>query len=346
MRFPKLAFVIIISVCGCLVSCSDNAPTNKSVNSIDSASATPNKDAWKNPRKGKIYSKINVVQIPLTAYENHLLGKVRTVSYKDYSMPGDKLTDSGVNLYDEMGHLAEQNQYNADGSQKWKCIYKYSSDGKAMEWDFQFFDQKEHTHTVFKYDANGNQTEAATYNDEKKLTDRETITYDEKGNDLVHTAYDRNGQIIRMETYRYDQQGNQVELVMKFGGKIPSRRMTVEYDNNGNQTGGLNYSSDTGQPVKWTQKNDPYGRAIERLYSKDGNRQRKSVTKYDQWNNETALLNYNEDGSLNEKGSFFFEYTYDEKGNVIKQTSYQLKDGKRESTDYTVTTYTYFQDQR
>jgi hypothetical protein len=343
MRYIHSLNIVLAMLCYSFLTSCSGGEQKKAVNASDSSSATPNKNAWKDPRKGKIFSKVNVVQIPLTAYENRILGNVQSVTYRNYKMPGNILTDSGHNVYDKAGHLIDQNEFNADGSQKWRCVYRYDSNNKTYEWDFMFFEHKEHTKTLFKYDEKGNQVEAMTYNDQNKMTDRETITYDANGNDLVHTAYDKDGMIIRVETFTYDAKGNQVALAMKFSGKTPSRSMTVEYDDNGIEVRGTDYYSDTGKPMKWEQKNDAYGRTLERKYYKaDGSIRNRSTMKYDQWNNETEMASYNTDGTLNENGSYFFEYTYDATGNVIKQATYKMKDGKREAIDRTETTYTYY----
>ena len=324
-----------------LTSCSGGPGTKFTTDSTKKA-------AWVDPRKGKIWSKVNIVQIPLTAYENHILGKVRTVSYKDYNLSQNPdsskiLDDSGYNVYDRFGHLIDQNEYKADGTPKWKCIYKYDDKNKAVEWDFNFGNRKDRERITFKYDDKGNEIEQDTYDTVGALVGKEIKKYDDKGNESVIENYDKDNHLKGSEAYKYDQKGNQIEMTESFGDGKSIWRLTCEYDVAGNKIAETNYRSDTGKPSRTVLKNDSLGNILEETdYNPDGTMVRRTTFKYDTWANITEYDSYKKDGSLNEDWSIYSEYVYDAMGNIIKETQYKSKGGKRVPTGMKETTYTYY----
>lgn len=90
-------------------------------------------------RKGVIWDKKKVVQIPLSLEENNMKGKVKTVTYTHYKFEDrngqkEKLQDAnGYNTYNEWGYLTQQNEYDADGKVKWHCNYAYNANNKPLE---------------------------------------------------------------------------------------------------------------------------------------------------------------------------------------------------------------------
>ena len=336
------SILLIILLYTCCLSCS-NGQGNKTA-----TTDTTKKPKWIDPCKGKIWSKVNIVQIPLTAYENHILGKVRSVAYKDYKLSDNPdslkvLDDSGYNVYDKFGHLIDQNEYKADGTPKWKCIYSYDERNKATGWDFRFFDRMEHKKTTFKYDDKGHEIEQDTYDENGKPTRKVTKKYDDKGREIEVARYNKLDKPPIIETYKYDDKGNQIEFVEKSGDGKLIWKMICEFDNNGNKIGEISYRSDTGKPSKSQRKNDDMGRIIETIsYNPDGSIWSRSTFKYDDWSNVTEYVSYDKDGKLKEDWSRYSELEYDATGNVIKETEYKMKAGKKTKTYLTETKYTYY----
>src|ERR1700733_9388722 len=98
-KYARCYFIPLVTLlCIGFTSCSNNADSGNKTGTDTLAKTT-----WENPRKGKIWEKENIVRIPLTAYENHLLGRVKSVTYRDYELPGSDstkvLVDSGYDEY-------------------------------------------------------------------------------------------------------------------------------------------------------------------------------------------------------------------------------------------------------
>jgi hypothetical protein len=306
------------------------------------------KPKWVDPQNGKIWGKVNVVQIPVTAIEDHILGPVKSVRYADYKFSDDGskvLDDSGYNVYDKAGHLIDQNEYNADGQQKWKCTYKYEN-GRATVWNFNFYDRDDSENTTFKYDSKGRKIEKNVIGSKEEDCRRYVYTYDDKGNEIVESEYYGKGDKKPWtSTYTYDKRGFQIEYVHRDETGRCLQKMTQEYDDNGNKTGGGYYTSDTTMVGRYKAKLDNKGRVIERQgYKKDGSRDSRIVIKYDDWDNVIEYTAYNPDGTIAKAAATNMqaEFEYDSHGNAVKSTWYKVKDGKKVKDDMAVRKYEYY----
>lgn len=328
------AFICALVILLFASSSAKGAPENKTAKKDTSV-----KPRWVNPNKNKIWSKVNIVQIPLTAIENHILGPVKSVRYIDYKISeedGSKvLYDSGYNVYDKFGHLVDQNEYKADGTPKWKCIYKYDDKNKATRWDFKFENTTENSITTFKYDGKGNKIEENEVANDKKYSGRMVYKYDGKGNEIEETSYSTDGKVTGITTFKYDDKGYQIEWVSKKGDGQLTWKLTCRYDNNGNKIEGASYHSEMGPDYHWTEKNDNKGRLTERTtYKPGGGIKEITKYKYDDWDNTIESIAYNPDGSIDTAGwNSFTEFEYDNKGNAIKETRYKMKNGKKVMTE-------------
>jgi len=333
------AFVYLL-----FASCSGNGATGNKTASTD----TLNKPRWVDPRKGKIWGKVNIVQIPLTATENHIFGPLKSVTYKDYKISdGDStkiLEDSGFNAYDKFGHLVDQNAFKADGTAKWNCVYKYDNNNKAAEWNFKFENAKQDSKTTFKYDAIGNEIESSTYGPDGKLTEKGTKKYDARGNETDVTIYDADGKIKRMETYKYDSRDFQIEWKESDANGKLKWKLTQDYDSFGNKISGASTHSDSTIDGKWTNTNDRKGRTIGSIsYDKNGKIHSTSKRKYDDFDNITEYIAYKPDGSVDTAGwNAYTVFEYDTRGNAIKETWYKLKSGKKVKTDVAERKFEYY----
>lgn len=303
---------------------------------------------WTNPRKGKVWEKENVVKIPLSAYENHLLGKVKSVSFREYELPYNTdslkvLTDTGFNEYSAAGYLVHQFECDAHGVIKLNCTYLYNTANKPTEWRMDIPEDHIKAVTTFSYDDKGKRIEEITRDSVKENSRRIIYKYDNEGNETESDIYDLGLVLQHIVIYKYDKKGYQVG----YGETGPTRKfeykMFCEYDDKGNKTGGADYRSDTEVTTKWTQVNDVHGRRIETdYYLADGTLLEKRYIKYDAMGYPVEYTTRKRDGSLDEEKSYAYQDEYDAQGNIIRQTEIRYQDGKKIAiamTEYVITYY-------
>lgn len=298
-------------------------------------------------KKGRIWDKVNIVQIPLTAGELGLKGKVKSVTYREYLlMPKNgeqikRLMTKGYNVYDEQGHLIDQNEYDGNDRPKWKCTYAYGPDNRATEWHFIFYEDNQESRTTFKYDDKGNIIEQTEVNAEGKLNRRTVYKYDSDGNRTEEVVYDEKGQVQMMVASKYDDKGNEVEYASKGPDGKVTYKMTAVYDSKGNKLSGETYRGDSLES-KWTNKNNPAGKPLEMLtVNVDGSVFSRYIFKYDHMNNIIEEEVHNPSDATNKKWNGTTTYEYDKVGNIIRQTDSEMRDGKLVPTTYIETEYTY-----
>ena len=302
-------------------------------------------------KTNKIFDLVNVNQIPLTAAENYLKGKVKTVTYKEFSIsekdgrPNIKLLDTGYNVYDKEGHLVDQNTYTPDASYDLHCKYTYA-DSRLQEWAITISGfMKADNKTTFKYDKKGLKTERKEVDKDTTKNNRTTYKYDAAGNETEERLYDSKGDLKRVTTYKYDDRGNQIEYEEKDGKGKLTYKLTYEYDNNDFKVAGAAYESEKEPVFKWTRKNDEYGKCVEMTKNNaDGSFKTKTIYTYDAKENVVQMLYYKENGSIDETGNnVFWSFEYDKAGNITNYTSYKLVGGKRIPDGYVETRYTYYE---
>ncbi len=343
MRNVILGLISLCSLSACFVSCSNNpTPENKTV-----SKDTVAKPKWQDPQRGKIWGKVNYVQIPLTAMENHILGPVKSVRYTDFKISekdgSRELDDSGYNVYDKAGHLIDQNEYSKDGKPKWKCVYNYDDQNRATLWDIKVYRSKNMSQVTFIYDDKGRKIEQNEVAAKKEDSRRLVYKYDDKGNEIEEMEYygDRKPWTT---TVKYDSRGYQTEYAHRDQTGRLLMKMTQEYDSAGNRISGATYTSDTVMKGRWTAKNDSKGRCTELVtYSKDGTLRSTTKMKYDDWDNLIEDINYKPDGSIDTAGwNSYTDFEYDSHGNPIKETWYKLRSGKKVVTDVAEKKYEYY----
>lgn len=294
-------------------------------------------------RKGRIADRVNIVQIPLTAAELGLKGKVKDVEYTEYlpMMQGGeqikRVMESGHNIYDEQGRLVDQSVLESGQVPRLKCVYAYTTDNKREAWHFQFFDRNDESHYRFEYGPTGNLVSETEMNGKEQQVSRKEYAYDEQGNLAETRLYDGKGKLERIETSEYDKQGNQVAAIYKNGDGTTSYRMTATYDARGYKTSGADYRGDS-LDTRWVRKNNDNGQATEMImYNKEGKIIGKTSFKYDKMGNEIEVVD-EYDGKTTRSTS---TYEYDAAGNVTRQVDYELQEGKPVPIREIETKYTY-----
>ena len=236
-----LGLLFIIAACG-----DDKSKAEKNRSADKDASSV-----WVNPRKGKIWDKVNVIEIPLTAIENHIMGAVKEEHYIDYqAAPGAQdsngiIADRGLNIYDRYGHLVNQNVFYSNGKLKYNCVYTYNTKNQLQELEYKNFEnQLISVKTKYTYDAKGRKAEEVTTKNGEEIV-HTTYTYDDKGNLSKELGYSSKGKVGRITTYRYDEAGNEVEIADRNDEGKLQMKVKATYDANGNKTG-----------VRWRHKSD------------------------------------------------------------------------------------------
>ena len=335
---------VVVLFISLLFACTNNVSQQKNAEVRDSLS----KSKWVNPRKGKIWDKENIVQIPLTALENHILGSIKSVNYKSYKVSvkdGTKtLDDSGYNVYDKLGHLIEQSGFNADGTQKWKCEYKYSGN-KAVMWHFIFDTPKDETIVIFKYDNEGRKYIDSTFDADMKYRNRVIYQYDDRGNIVKEVRYKDDDKDSVVEIYKYDKRNFQIQYRMTSSNKSINLMILKEYNDDGNPISIKNYANDTtdGRIGKYVYDNK--GRCVQTInYNKDGSIHEINKNKFDEWDNIIESISYNAGGSIDStKWNTCTEFEYDNHGNAIKETWYKIIHGQKTLMDVVEKKYQYYE---
>lgn len=172
---------------------------------------------------------------------------------------------------------------------------------------------------LYEYDNRGNVSKRTRYLKDDSFYDVFEYTSDSFGNNTLILHYSKEGELIKREENVYDDHGNHVS------GTEISNTMHYEYDEwerkikvtSYNKDGSLRYYTDY-------YYDDAGNVAGYDSYDADDNRQSYAVYQYD---SENRLIRSTEDYR---RDTTVVEYTYDSKGNMIKDVTYH--DGVRNTT--------------
>ncbi len=132
----------------------------------------------------------------------------------------------------------------------------------------------------------------------KEFSENEMRIYNKNGNIIEFITYYSDGSFFGKRTYLYDEKGNKLELKGYFSDGILGYRRTYLYNENGNLI-------------------------EEKSYDGAMNFEGREVNKHDKNGNVIEKYRYYYDGSL--RTSDFYQYLYDEKGNIIEKIFYDSK---------------------
>lgn len=177
-------------------------------------------------------------------------------------------------------------------STTYKAIEKFGKIQKGEEVDklLSIFNEK------------GNFTERI-YSKNGKIDSKQTYIYNDKGNIIEQKEYDSDGNLKLQTTYNYDDNGNKIEE-NTFGG-YQTQKTTYKYDDKRREVESLITLSFQGI---------------------NGSAELRITKEYDQKGNIIEEKNYNNHNKLSSKGI----YTYDERGNKIKEIFINLDSKKPE----------------
>jgi hypothetical protein len=299
------------------------------------------KKATRKTRKGRIVEKIKVVDIPLTAAENNLRGRVHMVRYKTYIHNGARqLNDSGYNVFDRDGHLTGQHAYDKKGNRKLECVYRYT-DGRLQDWILNIMNRRETDTTTFRYDRSGNRILAVTRTNDSSRSGRKEYSFDNNGNETEVITYTLKNKVSSITRSEYDNRGNQIVSSELFPEGTHYMASTAEYDAYGALTALAFYVGES-MTGRTEMLNDDKGKHIEMtLYGTDKEYTAKSVYTYDSLGNMLSRVSYGPD-KARQLVNKAYEYKYDIAGNIIAFTEYEVRNGKRTPKYSIANEYTYF----
>lgn len=248
-----------------------------------------------------------------------LLGRVKEVVTTDYNIVKkfgedvNEMKSKAISKYDERGNRIEQEEYSSDGALTNKSVSKFDFMDKWSESKWYGEDGLLRMTVIPKYDTKGNKTEVAMYNT-GGLLGKNIFKYDAKGNMIEESKYDATGALIHKTVSKYDAKGNRIEFAEYDANAVSLVKYIFEYDEKGNNTWIVNYDKDR-----------LMGK-IHQRFLRDGDGNRYGAEYYD------------------DKGRFtlLFSYRYDDKGNLIENSTWDCKNKNSIKIKIQTRSYTYY----
>ncbi|MCZ4410537.1 hypothetical protein O3Q51_17095 [Cryomorphaceae bacterium 1068] len=284
----------------------------------------------------------------------------RLVSFDQYNPTASEVTDSYQFLYATDGKVRIEQVYSSTPkSHQWILRDSLLQEVKLLKgtkkklkahWIYTYRDDTLIT-SIVKYDKNGyvKYQYDYEYSEENQLT-RKTIAERGKPTRWLEATYDDEGNLVgyRNDDDRKSQSGSQVAIVR----------------DSSDQVSFVSYQSRRGENLRWEYEYNEAEllvkatlinaegkeeRCIEYLYDTEGNEVRKTIIEkkkekqrrdleYDEKGNVTAVRYYRRFmGNLDL--TFYYFYTYDEAGRLIKKDYWNKDYGQRKRWDYEYVLY-------
>ncbi|MBR2594389.1 MAG: hypothetical protein IKD83_07220 [Firmicutes bacterium] len=164
------------------------------------------------------------------------------------------------------------------------------------------------SYAKYEYDGNGRKTKGTTYRPDRSVTGMNEYGYDSAGNMTKESHYRSDGSLGDWFEYEYDGNGKKTKCNVHDSYSSYTPEYKYEYDSN--------------------------GRLTKTTYYENGRAQQWIEYEYNNGENSTTETYYNFDGGVTNFS--FYEYEYDNNGNVTKMTESRWG-------SYTIYEYTYIQ---
>jgi|GEM_PF-6067350 len=294
-------------------------------------------------RHGRIYEKEKVIDIPLSALENNLNGKVHTVRFTGYKYTGKTktLADSGTNVYNASGMLTAQHRYNEKGKVLWKAVYTYNAAGMPEHWFIHLSGAvTTDDTTTFSYDKAGRRIKAVVTSSLSSRGGRKEYFYDRHGQETEMRAYNSAGVLKTNMRSIYDNKGDQVLLAEVFPDGTPYISRQAAYDAAGNIVS-LSFLLGDSVTRRTEMVNDTRGKHTDiKMYSGSGALRSHTVCTYDEHGNMTSRTTRDSTGK--QQGyALRFVHEYDAAGNVTSETVLRSRGTDWQPQTVTLYRYTY-----
>lgn len=256
-----------------------------------------------------------------------LKGKIASLEESTYFVNelGEKtkfLMSQTIYKFDSLGVLQEETFTGSNGNGFTRKIFANDAEGRALQIEFYAKHGKLDKKQTFIYDKKGNCIRKYFFKaDGKTVAEKNVFKFDKNNNEIEFNKYlEDTTKMVTKLTYKYDAKNNKIESVTyKADLKSINGSEKFKYDKEGNviESTGIN---DKGILHKKTEyKYDKDNNVVE-LKAYKGENSLLSLwtkSKFDDNHNCTEMLFLKEDGTTEETNSY--EFTYDKKGNWIKQ---------------------------
>lgn len=213
----------------------------------------------------------------------------------------------------------------------------YNEEGNKLTW--KSYDEKKETLDTWEY----------LYNPAGQLKERKTIN-----GPVLHTFYYRynkegqleqseehtNGSLMKTTTYQYDEAGRLVLSQDYFEGSKSESNRKQRYNDQGQLAEMQVYDEEHVVQLKKRYGYNEQGQEIEQaIYSGSNIPSYKRQFVYDEQQNLVKDWAYLEDGTLNGRDAFSYQYTYDNKGNWLTKIK---TDAKGQPLEYSTQMLVYY----
>ena len=210
------------------------------------------------------------------------------------------------------------------------------------------------------YNKDGNKATWKSYDEKKQLLDAWEYIYNPKG--LLKECKIVTGPVVRNLYYRYNKQ-NQLEHSAEHTNGTTIKATTYQYDDKGNMILSHSYFEGSTSETKNKQKFNAQNQLVElQVYDEQDIVQLKKIISYNEQGLETEQAIYSgsnipsykrqfeyddkgncikdwaylENGQLNEKDAFNYQYTYDEQGNWLTKVKLNTQNQILEHSTQTI----------
>jgi hypothetical protein len=244
---------------------------------------------------------------------------------------------------------------NLKGAVKERTVWVYAAGA-----DGQLDEDKLKGGIEVSYNKAGNKATWKSYDEKKQLLDAWEYLYNPQGqlkeckivtgpvvrnlyyrynkqNQLEHSAEHTNGSTVKATTYQYDEKGNMILSHSYFEGSTSETKNQQKF-NAQNQLVELQVydEQDVVQLKKIISYNKQGLEAEQAIYSGSNIPSYKRQFEYDDKGNCIKDWAYLENGQLNEKDAFNYQYTYDEQGNWLTKVKLNTQNQILEHSTQTI----------
>ena len=213
------------------------------------------------------------------------------------------------------------------GDTSTKAFYLFNKQGNLQEklTDFYYGSQYK---TKYVYDSQNNLIQNYIYDSYGDLDKKIIYKNDNKGNKIEELIYDENDSLIKKYTYVYDLRGN-LKKEFEYNPQGLKSKKTYKYDLKGNLKKEKFYRSNGELDGKYIYKYDSQGKVIAKYWFTTKvwltlKLTYKNTYKYNSQGDLIEEILYKNDGSIENKRSY--EYEYDNQGNWIRAIEYDTKE--------------------
>ncbi len=258
-----------------------------------------------------------------------------TYIYRSKHVYYDKDGYKYVTFYNEQGHVKKEIYYDNDGEIDYECDHEYTFDDKGnMLSKKQYTDGTLSREYEYSYKAsNPSETYESKRTDYHDDSTKRIEIYNENRETVSATEYDAQGNVTYSSTfeYEYDDNGELLKRYEYENGRLTDINEYAYYPDDPDETyfnKHIIYYEDSSHRI--VVYNTRGGIISDTYYFADST---KHETLYDGNGNTLSDTYYDADGNISDK--YTYEYTFDDKGNVMLEKEY--KDGKL----YSQTEYSY-----